>query len=167
METNCPAHNYLWNIGENTANIEITEPGIYSVTVQDAYCQTADTVMLSLIEDLVGKETVIELPEDTAICEQFLPSPLIPISNYSEEFFLNNSTPASNFTINESGTYIINTFVEGCLFENTVTVEVEACESFTQMPNVFTPNGDNINDAFFPIGEFFVSKDLSINRWGN
>ena len=37
------------------------------------------------------------------------------------------------------------------------------------MPNIFTPNGDNINDLYHPLPYKFVNKiDLKIyNRWGN
>ena len=41
--------------------------------------------------------------------------------------------------------------------------------SYYELPNVFTPNGDNINDFFIPLPYRFVEKvDMKIyNRWGN
>jgi len=38
----------------------------------------------------------------------------------------------------------------GCEREFSVDVRVEDCEPSLEMPNVFTPNGDNINDYFRP-----------------
>ncbi len=45
---------------------------------------------------------------------------------------------------------------------------VDVCEYY-KLPNVFTPNGDNINDLFHPYPYSFVDHiDLKIyNRWGN
>jgi len=45
---------------------------------------------------------------------------------------------------------------------------VDNC-SFYDLPNVFTPNGDNVNDIFIPVEYRFVEKvDMKIyNRWGN
>jgi gliding motility-associated-like protein len=37
-----------------------------------------------------------------------------------------------------------------------------------QLPNVFTPNGDGINDLFTPIGNSSMFEELIVfNRWGN
>ena len=72
-------------------------------------------------------------------------------------------------TVGMAGCYYINATDEsGNVSENSTTVCVDAC-SYYELPNVFTPNGDGINDYFHPIGEYrFVEKvDLMIlNRWG-
>jgi len=41
-------------------------------------------------------------------------------------------------------------------------------ESQTSFPNVFTPNGDGINDVFHPIENIeYISELVILNRWGN
>ncbi len=51
--------------------------------------------------------------------------------------------------------------------EDLVKVCIDNCDYYT-LPNVFTPNGDGINDLFIPFPYYFVEKiELTIyNRWG-
>ncbi|NPA67308.1 MAG: gliding motility-associated C-terminal domain-containing protein, partial [Chlorobi bacterium] len=52
--------------------------------------------------------------------------------------------------------------------ENLTRVCIDNCEYY-ELPNVFTPNGDGVNDLFKPYPYKFVEKiDLTVyNRWGN
>lgn len=56
----------------------------------------------------------------------------------------------------------------GNVSENSIVACVDEC-SYYNLPNVFSPNEDGINDYYHPIGEYrFVEKvDMTIlNRWG-
>lgn len=46
---------------------------------------------------------------------------------------------------------------------------VSNCDSELEMPNVFTPNGDGINDIFTPIVYSKIENPtiIILNRWGN
>jgi gliding motility-associated-like protein len=47
-------------------------------------------------------------------------------------------------------------------------VSVTACDEMPIMPNVFTPNGDGINDAFIIDAKWLTGFSCTIfNRWGN
>ncbi|MBO4613629.1 MAG: gliding motility-associated C-terminal domain-containing protein [Bacteroidales bacterium] len=64
--------------------------------------------------------------------------------------------------------YISASDPNGNVSENSMVSCVDEC-SYYDLPNVFTPNGDGINDYYHPIGEYkFVEKvDMTIlNRWG-
>ncbi len=52
-------------------------------------------------------------------------------------------------------------------FSNIVCIDIDECDLY-ELPNVFTPNGDGINDYFIPFPYDFVERiDLTIfNRWG-
>ena len=69
------------------------------------------------------------------------------------------------------GTYQVSLAVEDAcrIARDTVTQEITIKECGVTIPNVFSPNGDGINDAFLPLFEFNLSSyQLEIyDRWGN
>ncbi len=73
-------------------------------------------------------------------------------------------------TFNQSGKFSVLMVVEdslGCL--DSASVEIEALElEDLKMPNVFTPQGDGINETFGPvyIGNFEFIKLYIYSRWG-
>jgi gliding motility-associated-like protein len=71
----------------------------------------------------------------------------------------------AQFVINTIGNYTIPV-TDACGMTGTIVVEVVFCD--TEIPNVFTPNGDALNDAFVIRGiEQFPNSQITIwNRWG-
>jgi gliding motility-associated-like protein len=54
----------------------------------------------------------------------------------------------------------------GCASTDSVEV-VEQCKPFVYLPDVFTPNGDGVNDEFAPKGQAIDEFELVVyNRWG-
>ncbi len=87
---------------------------------------------------------------------------LLSISNANDTFYV-----ASNL-FSVAGCYAVSA-VDSTGNESTggIAVCVENCPLY-ELPNVFTPNGDNVNDVFHPLPYRFVKDiDLEIfNRWG-
>ncbi|AWW31427.1 hypothetical protein DN752_15575 [Echinicola strongylocentroti] len=53
----------------------------------------------------------------------------------------------------------------GCTSETTLNVEVT--DHFVMMPNVFSPNGDGLNDHFFPKFRLIAELEFMVlNKWG-
>ena len=53
----------------------------------------------------------------------------------------------------------------GCLIK--VSKEVQILDYYLEIPNVFTPNGDLLNDSFFPKFRFIQNLQLQVmNKWG-
>lgn len=75
-----------------------------------------------------------------------------------------------NPTVNPTVTTVytlVTTSKQGCTKSTLVTVDVVIpCRDF-YVPNVFTPNGDGINDTYYIKVEYMSLYDISIyNRWG-
>ena len=108
----------------------------------------------------------INLGNNTTLCQ-------------GETLTLNATTPDANtylwqdnstnptFTITQPGTYWVEV-IDICGTIITDTIEIKKCDTILEMPNVFTPNGDRINDLFIPIiNEALASMSMTIyNRWG-
>lgn len=79
--------------------------------------------------------------------------------------------PISEFPSDSAGEYIVWLTVEnsyGCLDSTYRIVKIDGLYLF-YMPSGFTPNGDNLNDTFKPIGEGIDTKNylfMVFNRWG-
>jgi gliding motility-associated-like protein len=75
---------------------------------------------------------------------------------------------APQYPVNEAGTYWVKTDYQHCTAYDTIQVKTEHCETLLEMPNVFSPNGDGVNDLFMPVKAYNVEKlHLTIyNRWG-
>ncbi len=95
------------------------------------------------------------------------------VNNYN--WFLNNSpigtTPGNTFNLTglTYGSYVAQVTVSdsyGCLDTAQITINVDATIDIV-IPNVFTPNGDNLNDVFEIKTKGIESIEGKIfNRWG-
>ena len=162
-----PLKAFEWSDGSSLSNLIVSESGTYEVEVSDGFCTGRDRVAITFFED-VFTGTPLVLPSDTAVCEEFLPYSLIPQSDFSNEFFINNdSTAQSVFEIKAPGNYQIKTNIEGCEFVENFNLGLTPCEVEIYIPSSFSPNNDGINDLFEPLGNDFVGKQLTIfDRWG-
>ena len=80
--------------------------------------------------------------------------------------------PSYMFPSSDTGSYPVKLWVcsnNGCYDSTTKWISIKG-EYVLFVPNSFTPNGDGINDLFFPIGMGFKRKDMKFsifNRWGS
>lgn len=175
-------YSYLWNTqngaiieNETTLTPTIGLGGYYYLTVSNNYngCTTIDSVFIS--EDLTANVSILSsnVPVDSITGE-----PVLPVDfswngdDGTVEWFLgdNNFSTDSAFTHNYTlrgnyTAYIKLTDNEGCIAYDTVYVEIGARDII--FPNVFTPNGDGLNDLFSFRGEKIKTFECFIyNRWG-
>ncbi len=94
----------------------------------------------------------------------------IQITNWTWIFPNGTSTneinPTYVFTTQDSLVKFTYTTIDNC--NDTIFIPISVQEFKLNIPNVFTPNGDGINDRFeIPYLERYISSELYVyNRWG-
>jgi gliding motility-associated-like protein len=88
-------------------------------------------------------------------------------------YLWNTSDTANVLTELAAGIYVVTiTDTNGCNtnFPITVAASTEVCDTVhpvIYLPNIFSPNGDNINDVLYVRGQGITSMSLIIyDRWG-
>ena len=151
---------YLWNTGDTTPEITAGE-GHYSVDINLSGKGLTATI------DVKAYETVaIDLGENRTICQG--DSIVLNASVANGHYLWNNGMETPQITVKEEGLYQVE--VRTPCQELKDDVFISFLDNCCQIdpPNVFTPNGDGINDKFeIPFTVGIENYYLEIfNRWG-
>lgn len=142
--------------------------GIYTVTVEALYRACPDT-SASRTVDVFGYP-LVDLGPDTFICKgssAVTLSDKINAGNPAVKWLWSNGGTTPDMMVTEPGVYYLTVTMDGCTASDSITVQ-SGC--YLDIPNAFSPNGDGINDYFFP--RTLLSKGLATfsmeiyNRWG-
>ena len=158
--------------GGNTAAPEIGSAGSYSVVVTDA----SGCSSLSAVVNVVSNSVVAAFTPD--VTGGFAPLPVnfdnqsTGAISYSWNFGNGITGPSlgdTTHTYSVNGTYqvILTAYSNGCQDTATATIIVDA-NSTIIVPNIFSPNGDNINDVLAILSTGLKELNIDIfNRWGS
>ena len=163
-----PLTSYHWGTHGNSPTIEAVQNGNYTVTVSDGYCTATGSADVNIVALQLAGSDPLKVPPDASLCPDELPFLLYPASDFSQAFFLNHE-PVEGIPIelDREGRYLVGAEIGGCLYVDTFFLSVKDCGTAVYLPNAFSPNGDGINDTFFPQGKNFLPIELSIyDRWG-
>jgi hypothetical protein len=155
---------YAWSNGTVTPTLDVNAPGTYFVQVTTACDSDVDTLTV-----FPGRIEVPEFIPDYAVCdleELFIGPDVADSLNYA---WLDD--PSQNFPreVFERGLFSFEVSDNcGVRFYDIAVSEVN-CDCAVYIPNSFTPNGDFLNDAIFPVSDCgFTQFDFQIyNRWGD
>lgn len=162
-----------WNTGASGSTLTVTNAGLYVATATNA-CGTdsdAQQVTLSpLTASFMASPTVGTAP----LTVQFTNTSAQAATNTWDLGGEGTSSSASpSFTFTEPGNYLVTlvTTVDDCVAEADELIIVTApgpgTTSVITVPNVFTPNGDRVNDVLVLDAVNIVSVEVFIyNRWG-
>jgi|GEM_PF-914747 len=163
-------------ISSDGRTMTTTEPGFYKVTVVDGKgCVTTQSF------DIENKETIAESDIESAAFDQYnsyLVNFEIQFWNRSFgnilTYYWDFGDGSESFDENPKHIYqaegeyeitLIVTDVFGCAVE--VKKKITVFDYYLVVPNIFSPNGDGINDYFFPRFVGIESLEFWIlNKWG-
>lgn len=136
---------------------------------QDVYIVKIETTDSCIISEpfITGTNGIsnLKIPADTFMCNG---DSLLLIPPADGLIFNVNGVVTSSVNILKPGSYNITASdLNGCSKTFSVNVTEQNCTIY--LPNVFTPNGDGLNDVFrIPQATVLRLKDFSIyDRWGN
>jgi gliding motility-associated-like protein len=169
----------VWDGGtvEQDGMVMVTgDPGIYHVSVVDSEgCSAVESAEV-LPNSVQVAFDYLSASYDTYQSNlvnyeiSFIAEGMGEIETYLWDFGDGNLGSGKNpkHTYQQGGTYPVSLTVTdqyGCTASSIQEILIE--ESFIVMPNAFTPNGDGINDFFFPSFSYFTSLEFWIyNKWG-
>lgn len=110
---------YSWSNHRTESSIVVTQPGTYSVIIEDnSSCKAYDTVSVAF-----SPKPVISLGADTIICGT---GPLLlNAQNPGATYLWNTRDTAQSITISRAGKYMVRVEKQGCASADSITVKFE------------------------------------------
>jgi len=153
---------YLWNDNSTASTLQINQSGPYWVNVTVKGCTGQDTINASVLPT-----PVVNLGSDSVLCSN--QPALLNAGNPNASYLWIDGSTAQDFTVNTKGQYWVQVFMGQCSASDTIFFDEIDCEVIVVMPNIFTPNADDVNDTFMPKAISGVARMTTTiySRWGN
>jgi gliding motility-associated-like protein len=140
--------------------------GNYNVTLTARNAECPDSVLVKPV--VVNAYPTVNLGADTSYCDGYSSPILIQNQNNTTGTYLwNTGATSSSIVVSTPGVYHLTLLNSSCSGSDTMLVR-EDC--YLNIPNAFSPNGDNINNYFNPLASLssgLTRYSMSIyNRWG-
>jgi gliding motility-associated-like protein len=156
-----PGATYLWSDGTMDSIFIVRDSGQIRVQVDWNGCPGSDSIQIEF-----KANPTVDLGPDTTVC------PVEPtefeVSLPGATYLWQDGSTTPVFSAADTGRYYVTLELEGCIASDTVRLFDIYCEVELEMPNVFTPNGDGINDNMIPVkarGMDFGTLWI-YDRWG-
>ena len=161
LNTNITNATYLWNDNSTNPTLTVDQQGTYWVDVMVNNCHSSDTIQINL-----NPLPTVSIGNDTTICEGETIS--LDANTTSATYLWNDNSTNSTLIVDKQGTYWVDVTVNNCSSTNTILVNEGDCEIAIEIPNIFTPNNDGINDLFTPSDSkgIFSMNTIIYNRSG-
>ncbi len=138
-----PGSTYKWQDGTVKSTFLVSAPGIYKVTVTNTFgCISSDSIKVHYLTP-----PALNLGKDTTICSgtEFILNGNLPGVTYKWQ----DGSTGSTFKVTKAGTYWVDATIDICTAWDSIVVKTrKGCFGDLFIPNIITPNGDGINDAF-------------------
>ncbi|HYV93639.1 MAG TPA: gliding motility-associated C-terminal domain-containing protein [Chitinophagales bacterium] len=163
LDAGNPTDYHEWQDGSNTMTYLVSKSGTYTVMVEDLYgCISGDQIVIT--HENTPK---VDLGPDSLYCygDTIHLNAFFPDATY---FWQDGSTDTTFNVSMKPGIYDVHVADQCGTATDTVRIDFHNCQSCVNVPNVFTPNSDGVNDVFLPFHDCnVVNYTLNIfNRWG-
>jgi gliding motility-associated-like protein len=159
-----PGAAFNWSNGHQTSTITVGVSGTYSVSVNNGYCTSRDT----LVAAFNPRPSRIPTHDFFTCLDE---DPHYVVINAGNDGASYDWTSGENTQVILAGAYgwyyveVVNQF--DCALRDSALVN-EFCPPSMYVPNTFTPNGDGINDVWQVVGKNIGDFDLNVfDRWGH
>ena len=165
----------IWDFGDGSRIADMNpvvhgfnDAGTFTVTVTANYRACQDITTSRTV--VVIPQPYINLGADTSICkgsESVILADNLNGNNPAASWMWSTGQTGSSIVVVAPGYYYATVNINNCYASDTVWVQNNC---YMDIPNVFSPNGDGVNDYFFP--RQFLTKGLTAfsmniyNRWG-
>ncbi|MBL7692852.1 MAG: gliding motility-associated C-terminal domain-containing protein [Flavipsychrobacter sp.] len=168
---------YTWTFGDSGDSLRNINPvyhsfgstgGQYLVTLNAYYRACPDVKKTRTITTI--PVPAVYLGADTSICKgssALTLSDRFNFNNPAATWLWNTGEKTRTIQVTTPGVYYVTVTQNNCASTDSVNVENDC---YVSIPNIFTPNGDGINDYFFPrtlLSRGLIEFKMYVyNRWG-
>lgn len=137
------AESYLWNDQSTERELRVETSGTYTVEIQKNKCIQTGSIQINY-------EEIPEMPVDQELqkCSD-LPVELIP-SLTGRSYEWQDMSNGETLVVENPGSYWVDVSSYCFQLRENFLVSEFVCSCESMLPNVFSPNGDGINDVFLP-----------------
>ncbi|GAB4421015.1 MAG: hypothetical protein OHK0039_35330 [Bacteroidia bacterium] len=153
---------HRWSTGDTTPEVSVREAGWIAVEVQRGACRWRDSLLIGYLAGPLPARTSI----DTLLCEGESWPFGAPAGAMAYRW--DDGAVVGDRVLDAAGLYTLHSFFSCDTLRQTLRVAVQPCDCAFFPQNVFSPNGDGINDMFDPdLSPGVVVEQWSIcDRWG-
>jgi gliding motility-associated-like protein len=161
LSTGVSQATFAWSNGSTTPNISVTNKGKYFVTVNEKGCISSDTININYTEPLS-----VNLGLDKTLCNNTKVELIVSAINATYKWQDGSTLPT--FIVSSEGIYWVEATNACETVKDEIYINYKLCDCEVFVPNVFTPNGDQKNDYFFPVYSCSPTdyKLIVYDRWG-
>jgi len=164
-----------WNFGNGDSILNVNPvqhafdgTGSFLVTATAHFRACRDTSVSKVVT--VYQMPSLDLADEYSICpgsESLVLADNLNLNTAHTSWLWSTGATTPGITVVEPGVYTLTVNISGCINGETITVKNDC---YMNIPNVFTPNNDGLNDYFFPrqyLTSGLTTFSMSIyNRWG-
>lgn len=161
LSPNIAGAKYRWQDNSTDSVYVASKTGKYIVNAEKNFCYASDSISIRFLPS-----PSVELGEDTSLC---LDKKLILTTQAEDATYQwQDGSTQNSFVVLNPGIYSITVKNKCGNSSDAIKVDYEDCRKVF-IPNVFSPNGDGMNDIFmvFNAGNIKNIKSIQIfDRWG-